>query len=119
MKIINKIAAVYLWWYSLVFIVVVADLKIGFLSVGIKNILARYPYQWDFELMFAMLFVVWGIFLWRDVKLSRFSGYLFLSQGIAMILLAFLQTGEGAHFIMDSILWLALGLLLVKTKNYE
>lgn len=111
---LHKIAALYLWWYSLVFVLVVADLRFGFLSEGIRNILARYPYQWDFEFMFAILFLVWGILLWQEVALSKFSGYLFLSQGTAMILLAFLNTSQRSHFIADSILWFAFGFLLLK-----
>lgn len=111
---INKVGAVYLWWYTIVFILVVADMKLNFLSEGIKNILARYPYQVDYELMFTVLFFVWGIFLWKDARLIKFSGYAFLTQGFVMIILGLFRQNEMVHLFTDSILWIVLGYLLLR-----
>ncbi|MCC6323439.1 hypothetical protein IT400_01460 [Candidatus Nomurabacteria bacterium] len=116
---INKISALYLWWYGIVFILVVADLKLGFLSEGLKNILARYPYQWDYELMFTILFFVWGIFLWKDFRLNKFSGYAFLTQGIVMVTLGIIRQNEIIHLFTDSILWIILGCLLLKQSKVQ
>lgn len=111
---INKVSAVYLWWYAIVFILVLADMKLNFLSEGIKNILARYPYQADYELMFTSLFFVWGIFLWKDSRLIKFSGYAFLTQGFVMIILGLFRQNEMVHLFADSILWIVLGYLLLR-----
>ena len=121
MKYITKIAALYLFWYVLVFILVVVDLNFNFLAPEIKNFLARYPYQWDYELMFSTLFLVWGIFLWRSSKnetFVKFSGIAFIVQGITIITLGFLRQAEASHFFIDSILWLILGFILLNSKNY-
>ncbi|MEK7103477.1 MAG: hypothetical protein AAB870_03985 [Patescibacteria group bacterium] len=113
---VNKISALYLWWYAFVFVIVIVDLSIPFLPETIKSVLARYPYQWDFEFMFSALFLVWGCFLWKDKQLSRFSGYAFLSQGVAMILLGLFRSQEMIHLFTDSVLWIILGVLLLKQK---
>lgn len=116
-KNINKISALYLWSYIPVFILVITDIKFGYLSENIKNILARYPYAWDFELMFTTLFAVWGIFLWKNNNLNKFSAYAFVTQGLVMILLGLFRLSEVAHLFTDSILWLILGFLLLR-RNY-
>lgn len=115
----HKISAIYLFWYVIVFLLIIVDLQIGFLPDFLKNILARYPYQWDFELMFAALFAVWGVFLWRGVQISLFSGYAFCAQGIIMILLGILRPLEMRHLFMDSILWIILGGLLIKQAEHK
>ncbi len=117
MQKINKISALYLWWYVIVFILVVVDLKFGFLSETVKNILARYPYQWDYEFMFTTLFFVWGVFLWKDSHLNKFSGYAFLTQGIVMIILGAIRENEMIHLFTDSILWIILGCLLLRQSK--
>ena len=116
-KNINKIGAIYLWWYVGVFILVLTDLKLNFLTEGIKNVLVRYPYQWDYELMFTILFFVWGIFLWKNIYLIKFSGYMFVSQGIVMIILGIIRENEMIHLFTDSILWIVLGFLLLKQSK--
>lgn len=118
-KYINKISALYLWWYVPVFILVVTDLKLSYLSETIKNILARYPYAWDYELMFTVLFFVWGIFLWKDSKISRFSGYAFIAQGLVMIVLGLIRTNELTHLFIDSVAWFVLGYLLLKQSKTD
>lgn len=122
MRNIAKIAALFLFWYILVFALVMSDLSFNFLSPGIKNILARYPYQWDYELMFSAFFLVWGIFLWKssvDEKFVRFSGMAFLAQGLTIIGLGFLRQDEAFHFFLDSILWIVLGFLLLISKRQK
>ena len=107
MNYIIKASALYLFWYVFVFLIVASDLSLHFLPQEIKSILARYPYQWDYELMFSSLFLIWGIFLWRfhtNKELVTFSGVAFLAQGVAVITLAFLRQNESIHFFLDSIL---------------
>ena len=114
---INKISAIYLWVYVFIIGLVIIDLQLGFLSESIKNILARYPYQWDYELMFMALFFVWGVFLWKDSSLNKFSGYAFLTQGLVMIILGLMRQNEIIHLFSDSILWFVLGYILLKQNK--
>jgi len=61
-----RVVAIYLWWFLIVFILAINSSKISWLTEGTHwgDALLRRPYAWDFELMFVVLFIVWGIFLW-------------------------------------------------------
>lgn len=96
------------------------DLRWQFLSESARSILARYPYQWDLELLFTVLAAVWGIFLWESAetldasrKLLQFTVVAFLTQGIATVILGLLRPTEIAHLLLDSVPWFVLGILLV------
>jgi len=108
----HKIAAAYLAWFVVTFLIVVLDLRFEFLSTDAQNFFARYPFAIDYELMFTILFGVWAYFLWIDKRLVLFSGVAFLSQAIAMVILA-VGNVDTAHLLRDMIPWLLLGILLV------
>jgi len=112
----HKIAAAYLAWFVIVFVLVVLDLQFGFLSESMRDVLARYPFALDYELMFTALFAVWAIFLWVDRRLSLFSGVAFVVQAGAMALLAVSGVDAG-HLLRDMIPWLALGALLIYASS--
>ena len=87
------------------------------------DILIRRPYQFDFELMFTVLYFVWGIFLWKFSKepnknsnFVSFTAWAFLTQAIVMIILAVFRTEEALHFVLDSIPWFILGTLLFRNR---
>ena len=111
---VNKISAVYLWWFLIVFVLIVFDSYTPFLPQGINSTLARYPYSWDYELMFVVLYSVWGVFLWKNKDLNRFSGFAFVAQGLTMIILGTIRKNEFIHLFSDSVLWIVLGFLLLK-----
>ena len=120
-----KISALFLWYFTLVFLLAVFGSNIPLLKEDtfLGDILIRRPYQFDFELMFTVLYFVWGIFLWKSSKESNknsnfvsFTGWTFLTQAIVMVILAFLQSRESLHFIFDSIPWFILGALLFRSK---
>lgn len=118
MKCIIRLSALYLLWFVLVFSLVVTDLRWNYLSEGIRNFLARYPFQWDYEFQFTVLFAVWGFFLWRAADqpsgmMVRFSALAFVTQGIATVILALLRPGETTHLLLDSTPWLILGIPLM------
>ena len=108
----HKIAAVYLAWFVLVFLLVIFDLHSDFFAENTRDFLARYPFAIDYELMFAALSAVWAYFLWMDKHLSLFSGVAFLSQAVAMAVLA-IGNVDTVHFFVDMIPWFILGVLLV------
>jgi len=72
----------------------------------------RYPYQWDYELMFAGLFLVWGIFVWEaSKKLSEnksvihFTAWAFLAHAVSMIIVGLIRSSAFVHLLTDSIPW--------------
>ncbi len=116
--VMHKIAALYLFWFVIVFVLVTADVQFDFLTDGIREFLARYPYAFDYELMFTVFFVVWAYFLWNDKGLSLFSGVAFVAQGIAMVFLATIGI-DSAHLFLDAIPWVLIGaLLMYSSKNH-
>ena len=121
-----KISALFLWYLTFVFFLIILGANAPFLKEGtlLGDILIRRPYQWDFELMFSVLYFVWGLFLWKASKEATknslfisFTGVAFITQAIIMIIMAFLRTGEALHFVLDSIPWFILGFLLLRHKS--
>ncbi|GEM_PF-2962594 len=120
-----KICAIFLWYFTLVFLLAVFGSYIPLLKENtfLGDILIRRPYQFDFELMFTVLYFVWGIFLWKssvnpnkNSNFVSFTAWAFLTQAIVMIVLAVLRTDETLHFVLDSIPWFILGTLLFRNK---
>lgn len=121
-KSILRVTALFLWYFVVVFLFIVWDINNGspLLQEGttIGKLMVRYPYQWDFELFFAGLFLVWGIFIWRagkDISASRsliqFTGWAFLVHAITMIIVGLIKTDDLIHMLNDSIYWFIFGTL--------
>lgn len=123
-KNILRLSALFLWYFVVLFFFIVWDLqraeplfKQGTL---LGDAMIRFPYQWDFELFFAGLFFVWGIFLWqastnilRDARLAAFTGWAFIVHALTMIIVGIIRNQELAHLVNDSISWFLLGSLLL------
>lgn len=108
-KILIRLVAIYLWWFSIVFILAIGFSSISFLAEGtsLGDTLIRHPYQWDFELMFTVLFFIWGIFLWRsstDIKSNKtfinFTAWALLTHGLVFITIGLLKPGILTHAIL-------------------
>jgi hypothetical protein len=94
------------------FILVTANILLGGSLFGeaFGSVLARYPYAFDFEAMFAVLFLVWAVYLWRaadNIKQNAlfisFSGWALLTHGLVFIALALFAERDTLHFLRDSI----------------
>jgi len=125
-KILIRLVAIYLWWFSIVFILVIGFSSISFLAEGtfLGDTLIRRPYQWDFELMFTVLFFIWGIFLWRsstDIKSNKtfinFTAWALLTHGLVFIAIGLLKPEILTHAILDSIWWIAAGVIMFKASK--
>ena len=112
-KFFLRICAVYLLLYVGSFLIVVVNslLNEALFPVDsvIGSVLARYPYAFDFEAMFAVLFFVWAVYLWRaadDIKQNSlfisFSGWALLTHGFVFVGLALFTGQDVWHFLRDS-----------------
>lgn len=124
LKIILKITAVFLWYFVALFFFIVWDMSrespLFQKGTTLGDMMARSPYQWDFELFFAGLFLVWGIFVWRaakniqkDLNLIKFTGWAFLVHAVTMIIVGAIRKQELIHLLNDSIYWFLLGFLIL------
>lgn len=130
LKILTQITAIFLWYFVVIFFLIVWDMnrtspifKDGTL---LGDLMVRHPYQWDFELFFAGLFLIWGFFLWKagkniqkDINIIRFTGWAFFTHAVTMIIVGSIKQNDLIHLINDSIPWFLLGLLiLLNSKKY-
>ena len=112
-----RLTSVFLWYFTPAYILTVLGSVSNLRIFGYSFV--RQPYQWDFELMFAVLFLIWGIFTWiascnpkENSLFVRFTAWALLTHGIVMICLGFLRAGELTHFLIDSVPYFVLGLVL-------
>lgn len=126
LDILLKTTAIFLWYFVALFFFLIWDLNRAnpFLEGGtmLGDMIVRRPYQWDFELFFAGLFLVWGIFLWhaskdtqKDSVFIRFTGWAFLIHAITMIIVGIIRSQDLLHLLSDSIYWFLLGFLLLRS----
>ncbi len=119
-----RLTALFLWYFVAIFLIISWDISNGsqLLQEGSfwGDLVVRHPYQWDFELFFAGLFLVWGVFIWkarRNIKanhsLIRFTGWAFIVHAVTMIIAGAVQTNDWFHLLHDSIYWLVLGGLVL------
>ena len=123
MSIVLKITSVFLWYFVVLFFFIVWDLNraepLFREGTRLGDAMIRFPYQWDFELMFAGIFLVWGIFLWKasrnaknNLLFIRFTAWAFLVHAISMIIIGLINSQELMHLVNDSIFWFLITFLL-------
>lgn len=117
MKWALRLTAVFLWYFTPIYILTLLGAVTNLSFRGYSFV--RQPYQWDFELMFAVFFLVWGIFIWRAshnplqyILFIHFTAWALLTHALVMISLGILRAGEFIHFFIDSIPYFVLGILL-------
>ena len=128
-KIVLKISAIFLWYFTPLFLLIVSDVGSRIFQDGtfLGNLIVRHPYQWDYELMFAGFFLIWGIFVWKaaknpEINLSfiKFTAWGFFAIVLTNILVGLFRTQDLAHLTTDSIPWFVLGLLIyIMSKKYD
>ena len=122
--IILKAAAIFLWYFVAIFFFIVWDINRENLILKEGSIfgemMVRFPYQWDFELFFAGLFLVWGFYLWRatentqkDSNFIKFTGWAFLIHAITMIVVGTIRSQDLVHLVTDSIYWFLFAFLIL------
>lgn len=115
LKKLLKIAAIFLWYFTPLFFLIISDVGNRLFQENsfLGNLIVRFPYQWDHELMFAGFCFVWGIFVWRAAKspennksFIQFTAWGFLVNALTNILVGLFRTQDLAHLVTDSIPWL-------------
>ncbi len=128
LKVILKLTSIFLFYFVLLFVFITWDLNQtnSILEEGttLGNLIIRYPYQWDFELFFAGLFLVWGISLWKSSKdvgknslMIGFTGWAFLVHAITMLIVGITKTEVLTHLATDSIPWFIFGILILSFQK--
>lgn len=122
LKIILKISAVFLWYFVPLFFLIVSGTgnRLFQQDTFWGNLIVRYPYQWDYELMLAGFYLIWGIFVWKasknpanNLNFIKFTAWGFLVNVLTNIIVGLFRTYELAHLITDSISWFVLGFLIL------
>ncbi len=109
-KISLRILAIIFWWYIPVFILSILPL----LNVSVPNFFFTefrgVNYAWDFELMFVVIFAVWGFYLWK-ISNKPLENLIFIDFTIwatvfhiaAMIVIGLIRLDDLQHMVMDAI----------------
>jgi hypothetical protein len=124
-KVVLRVSAVFLWYFTPLFLLIVSGI-VGRLFPD-DILIVRHPYQWDYELMFAGFFLVWGIFVWKAAKnpemnlsFIKFTAWGFFAIVLTNILVGLFKTADFIHLANDSIPWFILGLLIfIMSKKYD
>lgn len=112
-----RFTAVFLWYFTPGYILTILG---SFTNLRFFDYaFVRQPYQWDFELMFAVLFLVWGIFTWivsrnplQNTFFIHFTAWALLTHAVVMVSLGILREGELVHFLVDSVPYFVFGAML-------
>lgn len=122
LTLILKTSAVFLWYFTPLFFLIVSDVGIRLFQQDsfLGDLIVRHPYQWDYELMFAGFYLVWGIFVWKASKnpennssFIKFTAWGFFATVLTNIIVGLSKTSDLAHLITDSIPWFVLGVLIL------
>ena len=122
LQIVLKISAIHLWYFTPLFLLIVSDVGSRLFQEGTfwGDVIVRHPYQWDYELMFAGFFLIWGVFVWKAAKnlennfsFINFTAWGFFAVVLTNILAGLFRTRDFIHLAIDSIPWLTLGLLII------
>ena len=129
LKIVLKISAIFLWYFTPLFLLIISDIGSRLFQEDTfwGNLIVRHPYQWDYELMFAGFFLIWGIFVWKvaknpEMNLSfiKFTAWGFFAIVLTNILVGLFKTQDFIHMATNSIPWFILGLLIfIMGKKYD
>ncbi len=105
-----KILALFFWWYIVVFLLSVAPL------LGVQLPSALIPefrgaeYAWDFELMFTLIFAVWGYYLWvasrvpeKHSSFINFTIVATFAHILGMLVVGFVKEGDLWHMLKDAV----------------
>lgn len=127
LQITLKITAIFLWYFVALFFFIVWDLNRAtpFFEKGtlLGDMVIRSPYQWDFELMFSGLFLIWGIYVWEAAKnpeqnkaIISFTAWGFLMHAVTMIIIGLIRQHELVHLANDSIYWFTISFFIFYFK---
>jgi hypothetical protein len=105
-----KILALFFWWYIVVFLLSVAPLlEVQLPSAFIPEFRGA-EYAWDFELMFTLIFAVWGYYLWVASRAPEQHSFFInftivatFAHILGMLLVGFVKEGDLWHMLKDAV----------------
>ena len=120
-----KLFAVIFWYLSISFIIQLIAVKMG--SSWVQSTLRHGDYRWDYEAMYAVVNVVWGVFCWKasaqPEKHSLFVSFTIwanIFHPIVMTTVGIFRPGDFFHLLGDSlVLFLPAVMLLYLTKRHK
>lgn len=107
----------YLWWYTVVLFFYLPPLLNTWLgSIFVRN---GQVVNWEFEILFALIFLVWGIFLWISARkpeenglFIHFTVWASVVHVVWMICVAFINPVDSWHMGRDMIIPIVLTLVI-------
>ncbi len=117
LKITLRLMSVYLWWYTVVLFFYLPPLLNTWLGgIFVRN---RQIVNLEFEILFALLFLVWGIFLWISARkleenklFIHFTIWASIVHILWMICVAFINPVDALHMGRDIIIPVMLTLVI-------
>lgn len=108
MKTILKLYALVFWCLVLSFLVQFIGVEGG--SDVIRSTLRGGEYRWDYEAMYAVVNLVWGIYCWKASKqpdqhllFIDFTIWANVAHAVLMTVVGALRPGEFYHLLIDSL----------------
>jgi hypothetical protein len=113
-----KLLSIYFWSFTPTFILSISPQRDSFVSqLFIREAQVT---EWQFELLFALIFLIWGAFLWQASKkpslhafFIKFTIWTSVVHLAWMILLAVTEQADRLHLLRDAaVLGALIGLVL-------
>lgn len=103
-----KLLALFFWWYIPNYIFLILSLS-GVHVPIVPEFRISQLNGWDFELMFATIFAVWGWYVWRAAQNPTKSLYFIdftiwatVAHIAAMVAVGFFAQDDSAHMFVDA-----------------
>lgn len=117
-----KLLSIYLWVYTPVFILSLLPARQS--TLGQLFIRDAQIVNWEFELLFAMIFFVWGIYLWKASKWPNENQF-FINFTISativhivwMVIVGVLNAQDTLHMFKDAVILFVLLCLVLFSKK--
>ena len=115
-----KFSAIYLAWLSLAFFLVIENMLTGNAlfdpDCAFGAILMHESLAIDYEAQFAVIFLIWAVYIWyasTDIVKHRiflsFSGLAFFCLGLTLVALAYVDGMAMTQLLRESVAWIVLG----------
>lgn len=123
LSIVLKLYALVFWYITFILTLALISTRLGysFLNFTIR----QGEYRWDYEIMLASIYLVWGLYLWKSAKSPQaylpfisFTIWANIAHAIVMTLVGVFRPGDFSHLLTDSLVLFmpAVTLLYLKRK---
>ncbi len=113
LSIFLKLLAIYLWFYIPVFVLSFAQVRTT--AWGEFFVREAQITNWEFELLFVLIFAVWAYFIWKtshnptqNTFFIDFTIWATIAHIIGMVIIGFVHTSDLGHMLKDAVVPLIL-----------